>query len=67
MFALTLRGRYGTATATLAGSALPFTWGFFSASHYIRWDSLGFLVSCAVLGVLIRGAPGLRASLPVSA
>ena len=63
VFALTLRRRYGTATATLAGLALSLTWGFFSASHYIRWDSLGFLVSCAVLGVLIRGAPGLRASL----
>ena len=67
VFVAGMRRRYGLTTALFAGLALSLTWGFFSASHYIRWDSLAFLVAGVVLAVFIRGAPGRRAAIGIGA
>ncbi|MHB8656697.1 MAG: hypothetical protein ACYC91_01885 [Solirubrobacteraceae bacterium] len=62
VFALAFR-RFGVAIAAAATAALATSWGFIAASHYVRWDSLGFLVVAAVLAVLWRGPPGRRGAL----
>ncbi len=63
VFVIGLRGRYGMPVAAMAGLALSAAWGFFGSSHYVRWDSLAFVMSCTVLVVLIRRAPNARVAL----
>lgn len=63
VFVAALRPRYGFATAVFAALALSLSWGFFSAGHYVRWDSLAFLLTCLLLGMFLRGVPGPRGCL----
>lgn len=56
-FAYALR-RFGTAVALAGTAALAMSWGFISASHYVRWDSLAFAMVAASLAMLLRGPPG---------
>ena len=55
-----IRRRYGSAVATIAGAALSLSWGFFSTSHYVRWDSLAFVLACVLLVIFLRGPPSPR-------
>jgi 4-amino-4-deoxy-L-arabinose transferase-like glycosyltransferase len=65
IFVLGLRRPLGAPIATMAGVVLASSWGFFSTSHYIRWDSLAFALACVILAGLARGSPGPRACLLV--
>ena len=55
--------RFGLAVASAATAALAASWGFIAAAHYVRWDSLSFLIVATVLALLWRGPPGRRAAL----
>ncbi len=62
VFGAALR-RFGWAITAAGTAALAASWGFFTASHYVRWDSLAFLILAVVLALLWRGQPGRRTAL----
>lgn len=53
----------GRAIAAAACATLATSWGFFAASHYVRWDSLAFLIVALTLGLLQPSAPNPRRAL----
>jgi hypothetical protein len=57
-----LSRRYGTGPAAAAVAAVATTWVVFEASHYVRWDDVTFLWATLVLGIVLRGQPGVRAA-----
>ena len=65
VFWIGLRRVHGATAATFGAAALAATWGFFTASHWIRFDPMGLLVAAAVLAILLSGPPGNRACLGI--
>ncbi len=63
VFVWGLRKRYGLPVALMASVVLSATWGFLGTSHYVRWDSLAFLLACTLLAVFIRSRPSRRTAL----
>ncbi len=55
IFGWTLRRRFGWPMATWGVALLAASWGFYAASHYIRWDALAFVFVCTILALLLRG------------
>jgi hypothetical protein len=55
--------RTGLTLGVLGAAALTVSWGFFSASHYIRWDSLACLIAGVLLLMVWRRQPGPRVAL----
>lgn len=63
VFIATLRRETGTAVALAATAGLAISYGFWTASHYVRWDSLAILMTTALMAHLMRGPPTLRAAI----
>lgn len=57
LFGLAMRRLHGTGIALLACAALAFTFGFYSASHWVRWDGMAILFASAILLALAWGPP----------
>ncbi len=65
LFAWTLRRAFDAVMAVWGTLLLTVSWGFYEASHYVRWDSLAFLVACGILALLLRGPVTARTALAV--
>lgn len=57
-----MRQIVGWDVALIATAALGSTWGFVTYSHWVRWDAMAVLALCAILALLVRGPPSLRAA-----
>jgi hypothetical protein len=66
IFACAVRQLAGRRVTVAACAALAATWGFFSASHFVRWDSLAFALTSLLLLLLLR-APDRKRALLVGA
>lgn len=62
VFGLAMRRLYGTGIALLSCSALAMTFGFYSASHWVRWDGMAILFTSTVLLLLVRSPRPLAAA-----
>jgi hypothetical protein len=63
IFARAVRHLAGWRVTIAACAALAATWGFFSASHLVRWDSLAFALTSLLLLLLLRAPDPKRALL----
>ncbi len=66
VFAYGVRALAGWRVAVAAGAALAASFGFYTASHYVRWDSLAFVMTSLLFALLVR-APGPRRSFLIGA
>jgi hypothetical protein len=66
IFGWPMRELAGRRITIAACAALAATWGYFSASHLVRWDSLAIAFAALLLAILVR-APTPRRALMVGA
>jgi len=66
-FGLAIRRLFGSGTALLACAALAFSFGFYSASHWVRWDGIAMLFSALILLALVAGPARLLLAAGVGA
>ena len=57
IFGLAMRRLHDTGIALLSCAALAMTFGFFAASHWVRWDAAALLFASAILLAFVSGPP----------